>query len=62
MPFTSDPSTHRQCLNVGIIDDDALEDTEMFSLSLALAGISSVPVVVDPIFSEVEIIDEDCKY
>lgn len=61
VPFTSDPSTHRQCFDVTIIDDGLLEDTERFNLSLTIAGNSTVPVVVDPAFSEVEIIDEDCK-
>ena len=61
MPFTSDPSTHRQCFNVTIIDDEALEDTENFSLNLTLAGGSTVPVVVSPDVSTVEIIDNDGK-
>ena len=59
MAFTSDPSTHRQCFNVNITDDLALEDTERFSLTLTLADGSNVPVVVDPDVSEVEIIDDD---
>ena len=59
MAFTSDPSTHRQCFNVNIIDDLVLEDTERFSLTLTLADGSNVPVVVDPDVSEVEIIDDD---
>ena len=59
MAFTSDPSTHRQCFNVNITDDEALEDMERFSLFLTLADGSNVPVVVDPDVSEVEIIDED---
>ena len=59
VPFTSDPSTHRQCFDVTIINDDVLEDTEGFSLSLTLAGDSSVPVVVRPDVSEVEIVDGD---
>ena len=58
-PFTADPSTHRQCFNVTIINDEALEDTERFNLNLTLAGGSTVPVVVDPDISEVEISDED---
>ena len=62
MPFTSDPSTHRQCFNVTIIDDEALEDTERFSLNLTLAEGSNVPVVVNPDISEVEIVDEDSEY
>ena len=57
--FTSDPSTHRQCFNVTITDDKALEDTETFSLRLALAGVPSVPVFISPDVSEVEILDED---
>ena len=61
VPFTSDPSTHRQCFDVTIINDDVLEDTEGFSLSLTIAGESSVPVVVRPDVSEVEIVDQDCK-
>ena len=60
MPFTSDPSTHRQCFNVNITDDRALEDTERFSLSLSLADGSTVPVMVTPDSSEVEIQDENC--
>ena len=61
VPFTSDPSTHRQCFNVTIIDDEVLEDTESFTLSLTLAEGSTVPVVVSPNVSEVEIIDQDSK-
>ena len=59
MAFTSDLSTHRQCFNVNITDDEALEDTERFSLTLTLADGSNVPVVVNPDVSEVEIVDED---
>ena len=62
MPFTSDPSTHRQCFNVTIIDDGALEDTEIFSLNLTLVGGSTVPVIVDPDTSVVEITDRDRKH
>ena len=62
VPFTSDPSTHRQCFNVTIIEDGALEDTEIFSLNLTLVGGSTVPVVVDPDISVVEIIDRDRKH
>ena len=61
MAFTSDPSTHRQCFNVNITDDEALEDTERFNLRLTLLG-GSIPVVVSPDISVVEIIDNDCKY
>ena len=61
MPFTSDPSTHRQCFDVTIIDDQVLEDTEGFSLSVTLAGDSSVPVVIRPDVSEVDIVNEDGK-
>ena len=62
VPFTSDPSTHRQCFNVTIIDDGALEDTENFFLSLSLIEGSSIPVIVSPDISEVEIIDGDGKH
>ena len=57
--FTSDPSTHRQCFNVTIIDDDAVETSERFNLSLTLADGFNIPVIVDPDTSEVEIIDND---
>ena len=59
MAFTSDPSTHRQCFNVSITDDEFLEDTERFSLRLTLAGVPTVPVLVRPDVSEVEILDND---
>ena len=59
MAFTSDPSTHRQCFDVNITDDEALEDTERFSLRLSLAGVPTVPVEVRPDVSEVDIIDDD---
>ena len=59
VPFTSDPSTHRQCFNVTIINDRALEDTETFSLTLTSSGDSNVPVVVMPDVSNVEITDRD---
>ena len=58
--FTSDPSTHRQCFEVNITDDDALEDTERFRLTLTLAE-ANIDVVVSPNISQVEIIDDDCK-
>ena len=63
MPFTSDPSTHKQCFNVTIINDGALEDTEIFGLNLTLVS-STVPgpVLVDPDTSVVEIIDRDRKH
>ena len=61
VPFTSDLSTHRQCFNVTIVDDDILEDKERFSLSLSLVEGSSVPVTVLPDVSQVEIEDQDCK-
>jgi hypothetical protein len=57
--FTSDPSTHRQCFNVNITDDEVLEDSERFSLTLTLADGSNVPVVVNPEVSEVDIVDDD---
>jgi hypothetical protein len=57
--FTSDPSTHRQCFNVNITDDSAVENTERFNLSLTLVDGFNVPVIVDPDISEVEIIDND---
>ena len=62
VPFTSDPLTHRQCFNVTIVDDGVLEGTERFNLNLTLAEGSTVPVVVDPDVSEVEIVDQDCKF
>ena len=57
--FTSDPSTHRQCFNVTIINDSAVEISERFNLSLTLADGFDIPVIVDPDTSEVEIIDND---
>ena len=59
VPFTSDPSTYRQCFNVTIIDDRALEDTEDFFLSLTIAENSTIPVVVIPDTLQVEIVDND---
>ena len=59
VPFTSDPSTHEQCFNVTIIDDDILENVEMFSLVLSVAGNSTLPVTVRPNISDVTIVDRD---
>ena len=58
--FTSVPSTHRQCFNVNITNDTILEDVERFALSLSLAEGLTVPVIVSPDTSEVEIRDQDC--
>ena len=58
MPFTSDPSTHRQCFNVTIVDDDIVENLEDFFLNLTLAE-STVPVRVDPDTTMIEIDDRD---
>ena len=60
VPFTADLSTHKQCFNVTIIDDNLLEDSERFNLSLSLM-VSDVPVIILPDISEIEIVDEDCK-
>ena len=60
MPFTSDLSTHRQCFNVTIINDQVLEDTETFSLVLTSED-SNVPVMIIPDESEVDITDSDGK-
>ena len=59
MIFTSDPSTHRQCFNVTIKDDEDIESNEDFFLNLTLAGNPTVPVIVNPDTSMVEIIDTD---
>ena len=59
MAFTSDPSTHRQCFNVTITDDEALEDTENFFLNLTLGENSTVPVVILPDSAQVDINDDD---
>ena len=63
MAFTSDISTHRQCFNVTIIDDDELESTERFSLNLTLGDVTGeqVKVTIDPDVSVVEITDQDGK-
>jgi hypothetical protein len=59
--FTSDPSTHRQCFNVNITDDEALEDSEKFNLTLTIAE-TNIDVVVSRDISEMDIFDDDCKY
>lgn len=51
--------THRQCFSVTIIDDEALENDENFSLILTLAEGSTVPVTITPSISEVIILDND---
>lgn len=59
MPFTPDNLTHKQCFNVTINDDKAVEATEMFSFNLSLADGSNVKVVVSPDVFNIEIMDED---
>ena len=59
MSFTSDPSTHRQCFDVNITDDEALEDTENFFLNLTLGANATFPVVIIPDSAQVNIIDDD---
>ncbi len=61
MAFTSDPSTHRQCFNVNITNDEALEDIENFNLTLTLAE-ANINVVVSRDISEMDIFDDDCKF
>ena len=61
MQFTENPSTHRQCFDVNINNDQFLEDTEQFSVVLSLVEGSNVPVDVQPPVSEVEIRDDDCE-
>ena len=48
----------QQCINVSIVNDNVVEMTEQFSLSLA-AGQNSV--IGFPDTATVEIIDDDCK-
>lgn len=59
--FTSDSSTHRQCFNVTIIDDQELEISERFSLNLNLSQVTghTLNITVFPDVSIVEITDED---
>ena len=57
--FTSDPSTHRQCFNVSITNDEVLEDMESFFLRLALVDGSTIPVNISPNMSNVDITDDD---
>lgn len=61
VPFTFIGSTHRQCFDVTIIDDKALEDTEVFSLNLAIGNTTGqeLNITVKPNFSLVEIKDQD---
>lgn len=61
--FTFINSTHRQCFNVIITDDKALETTEMFSLNLTIGNTTGqgLNITIDPNFSLVEIKDEDSR-
>ena len=58
--FTLSPS-QRRCFNVTIINDSVLEDTELFSLNLTLAGGSTEDVEIVRDASVIEITDDDCK-
>lgn len=61
LSFTSDPKTHRQCFNITINDDAVSEYTENFFLSLTLDANYSVPVIIHPPISQVDIKDDDRK-
>ena len=62
--MSSNPS--KQCINISIIDDDELEEDEVFDLSILLDSRKCLGPVPSPyqIFNEratVTIIDDDCK-
>ena len=52
----------RQCMDVSIIDDEELENTESFSVLLTETPGLDVRITLDPVEAEIEIIDNDSEF
>ena len=57
-PFNSD--THRQCLNVEIVNDDVPEDAESFTVTIS-NSVPSPSITVEPAEATITILDRDRK-
>ena len=57
-----DSCDKKSCVNISIVDDDVIEDTESFSVLLAETPGLDVRITLDPVEAEIEIIDNDSEY
>ena len=48
----------QQCTNITITNDEGLENTESFSITL-LTSTDTNNIILDPVFGEIEITDDD---
>ena len=56
-----DACERRSCVNVSIVDDLVLENTESFFVSLERAAGLDARIRLDPVEAEIEIIDNDSE-
>ena len=57
-----DSCDKKSCVNISIVDDDVIEDTESFSVLLAETPGLDVRITLDPVEAEIEIIDNGSEY
>ena len=57
-----DSCDKKSCVNISIVDDDVIEDTESFSVLLTETPGLDVRITLDPVEAEIEIIDNDSEY
>ena len=57
-PLVFPPCERRSCVAIPIVDDDVLENSELFNVSLERNGLDS-RITLDPVDGLVEITDND---
>ena len=57
-PLEFPPCERRSCVDIPIVDDDVLENSELFNVTLERNGLDSV-ITLDPVDGLVEITDND---
>ena len=57
-----DSCDKKSCINISIVDDDVIENTESFSVLLAETPGLIIRIMLDPVEAEIEIIDNDSEF
>ena len=57
-PVVFPPCANKSCVDIPIVDDDVLENSELFNVALERNGLDG-RITLDPVDGMVEIIDND---
>ena len=56
-----DSCDKESCINISIVDDDVIENTESFSVLLEETPGLDIRITLDPVEAEIQIIDNDSE-